>query len=125
MSSERTIFNYNFKIRTSRSRFSGQIKIDHFRGDRLCFSRNEIVYRVISEICLKDFQFNLLHEIKLNSNVNEWCFISGKNNPADKCTRYNPFCSLTSKELSSYINMNLPRTSNLLSLRLFLSDNFE
>ena len=42
---------------------------------------------------------NRFHEIKLNSNINEWYFIPGKNNPADKCTLYNPLTSLTLNSL--------------------------
>ena len=38
---------------------------------------------------------NSLHEIRLNSNINERYFIPGKNNLADQCTRYNPLTSLT------------------------------
>ena len=42
---------------------------------------------------------NRLHEIKLNSYVNEWSFIQRKNNHADQCTRYNPITSLTPNSL--------------------------
>ena len=38
---------------------------------------------------------NCLQEIKLNSNVNEWCLIPGENRPADQCTRCKPLTSLT------------------------------
>ena len=39
---------------------------------------------------------NRLHKLKLNSNVNEWCFNSRKNNIVDNCTRYNSLTSVTS-----------------------------
>ena len=42
---------------------------------------------------------NRLHEIKLNLTVNEWCFLPGKNNPADQCTHYSPLTSLTLNSL--------------------------
>ena len=44
---------------------------------------------------------NRLHEIKLNSNINEWYFIPGKNNPADQCTRHNLLTSLILSSLWS------------------------
>ena len=40
---------------------------------------------------------NLLNEIRVNSNVEEWFFVPGELNPADHCTRYLPFSVLSLK----------------------------
>ena len=80
---------YNAEIRTSRSRFSSQIKIYYFRADKLeiDFDIHKTRFWTDSKIALgliknssKSFLVyivNCLHK-KLNSNINEWCFIPEK-----------------------------------------------
>lgn len=48
------------------------------------------------------FVMNRLNEIRLNSNISDWNFISGNQNPADLCTRYTPFSILKSNKTWFY-----------------------
>ena len=45
------------------------------------------------------FVMNRLNEIRLNSNVADWNFIPGNQNPADLCTRYMPFSILKNSKI--------------------------
>ena len=45
------------------------------------------------------FVTNRLNEIRLNSNVVDWNFIQGNQNPADLCTRYIPFNILKNSKI--------------------------
>ena len=78
-----------------------------FRGDKIWHWLNKIwinsnvtlsYIRNLSRRISIDIM-NCLHEIKLNSNVNNWCFIPRKNNLADWCTCCNPLTSLTLSSL--------------------------
>ena len=78
-----------------------------FRGDKIWHWLNKIW--INSNVTLSYIRnlskrisiyiMNCLHEIKLNSNVNNWCFIPRKNNLADWCTCCNPLTSLTLSSL--------------------------
>ena len=67
----------------------------YFRGDRL---RGDSYIRNPSKI-FSVYIINRSYKIKLNSNVNESCFIPRKNNPADHCTCYTHLTSLTLNSL--------------------------
>ena len=78
-----------------------------FRGDKIWHWLNKIW--INSNVTLSYIRnlskrisiyiMNCLHEIKLNSNVNNWCFIPRKNNLADWYTCCNPLTSLTLSSL--------------------------
>ena len=48
------------------------------------------------------FVMNRLNEIRLNSNVVDWNFIPGNQNPTDLCTRYMPFSILKNSKIWFY-----------------------
>ena len=67
--------------------------------DRIRFSTDlQITLCYIKKLSRKFsvYIINFLNEIRANSNVEEWFFIPGKPNPADHCTRYLPFGTLSS-----------------------------
>ena len=106
--SERTMFNYNSKLRTSSSRLSNQIDevLDQSQSiSQINNNIHKIIFWTDSKITMSYIRnsskrflvyiMNPLREIKLNSNINEWCFIPGKNNSADPSTCYNSLTTLT------------------------------
>ena len=48
------------------------------------------------------FVMNRLNEVRLNSNVADWNFIPGNQNPAELCTRYMPFSILKNSKIWFY-----------------------
>ena len=84
MVSVKIFMNY---IRNSSKRFSVYII------NRLHQGNLNIIYKI--NIVYSSF----LVYAKLNSNINVWYLIPGKNNTVDQCTRYNPVTSLTFSSL--------------------------
>ena len=61
------------------------------------WSDSQIVIKYIKNTSKKFslFVMNRLNEIRLNSNISEWKYVPGSENPADMCTRYIPLLELS------------------------------